>query len=453
MKSSRRVVITGMGALCNIGTTVDEMWASALKRQSQVSNIPKQWQLFNDFKCEVWAPLPPLDYAARGVTKAQLLKTDLVTVHQYITATEALKQAGFTFSEGDTKRTLKINELDNTQRMGVITGTAVGGITTAFNNHSLLVLGKNKKALEGMLSDEQKQSLHFQDWLAPRKLNPFAIPMLMSNAVSAFLGIQFSINGPNQTIDLACAAGSSAILTSFNAIKNGLLDIALTGGSEYLNDDYGASFRGFDVSGTLTQNKGDITLANRPFDKQRAGFLLAEGGSGALVLESYEHATKRGANILCEIVGGGNTFDAFSMMQPDPCAKQAQIAIEQAISTANISQQDINYINTHGTGTISGDESESALIKRLFGNRPLVASTKALTGHSIGAAGALEAIITAKTLMHQQAHGMPNLEEPINDLNFAVESQPVEAEYGLSQSFAFGGHNIALILKRINNEN
>jgi 3-oxoacyl-[acyl-carrier-protein] synthase II len=270
----------------------------------------------------------------------------------------------------------------------------------------------------------------------------------MSNAVSANLGIQFSINGPNQTIDLACASGASAIQSSFLAIKNGEIDMALTGGSEYLNDDYGSSFKGFDISGTLIQANNDMHTDYRPFDEQRSGFLLSEGGSATLVLESYEHARKRGANILCEIVGCGNTFDAYSMMQPDPSTKQAQKAIEQAVEMANIDLSDIDYVNTHGTGTMSGDEGESQLISRLFGNNPKVVSTKALTGHSIGAAGALEAIITAKTLQEGMTHGMPNLSNPINGLNYAIESGSINANYGLTQSFAFGGHNIALILKR-----
>lgn len=448
MKSNNRVVITGMGSICNIGTTLDEVWRTALQRKSHIQNIPQRWKKFNDFKCNIWAPLANIDYAARGITKAQLMKTDLVTIHQFITAKEALVQAGFSFSVGDSKRALRINELVDTQRVGVFMGTAVGGLNTAFNSHSNLVLSRNKKHLDGMLDDNQKQQLHFDDWIAPRKLNPFAIPMLMSNAVSANLGIQFSINGPNQTIDLACASGASAIQSSFLAIKNGEIDMALTGGSEYLNDDYGSSFKGFDISGTLIQANNDMHTDYRPFDEQRSGFLLSEGGSATLVLESYEHARKRGANILCEIVGCGNTFDAFSMMQPDPNTKQAQKAIEQAVEMANIDLSDIDYVNTHGTGTMSGDEGESQLISRLFGNNPKVVSTKSLTGHSIGAAGALEAIITAKTLQEGMTHGMPNLSNPINGLNYAIESGSINANYGLTQSFAFGGHNIALVLKR-----
>ncbi|GLR72629.1 beta-ketoacyl-[acyl-carrier-protein] synthase family protein [Agaribacter marinus] len=448
MASSGRVVITGMGALCNIGSNLDEVWNNALKSKSNVSEIPERWRLFNDFRCNIWAPLADIDYAKNGVTKSHLMKADLVTIHQYISVKEALLHAGFTFSQGDSKRAYKINELADTQRVGVYMGTAVGGVNTAFNNHSKLLLGKNKKILNTSLDETQKRMLNFEDWKTPRKLTPFAIPMLMSNAVSAFIGIQFSLNGPNHTTDLACAAGASAILNACQAIQSGAIDLALTGGSEYLNDDYGASFKGFDVSGTLTQHSGDMKAANRPFDNKRSGFLLSEGGAGALVLESYEHAVARKATIYAEIVGYGNTFDAYSMMQPDPSGAQGQVAIEQALTMAGIKPADINYINAHGTGTLSGDEAESNLIARLFGNKPSVVSTKALTGHSIGASGAIEAIVCTKTLYHSETHGMPNLADPINDLNYAIEPQKINAIYGLTQSFAFGGHNITLVLKR-----
>lgn len=443
--ANKKVVVTGVGVLCNLGRDHREVWGAAMDGKIIVDRIPERWKKFNDFKCQFWAPLPAIDYSSLGITKSDMLKSDMVTIHQQITATEALLNAGFEItSNPSVKDTFMIDGFLNHDRVGIYLGTAVGGMSSAFGNHSAIVLNKNKKTLSDQLNENQMAAINFDEWDSPRRVNPFTIPRLMPNAVSANLGIKFGLHGPNQVSGIACAAGGTAILNAYKAICSGDVDVAITGGSEYLNDEYGASFKGFDISGTLTQGTDPLT-ANNPFDESRSGFLFSEGGSATLILESYEHAIARGANIICSLSGVAESFDGMSLMQPDPDARQAERAILSALSQAGLTPQDIGYINTHGTGTVAGDVSESQLIKRIFAKETQVVSTKALTGHSIGASGAIEACLTALTLKHQASHGMPNLKNPICDINFVKGGSKVIARHGLTQSFAFGGHNIVLV--------
>lgn len=447
-----KVVVTGLGMMCNLGDNREQVWRTALNGKTVVEDIPESWRQFNDFKCRFWAPLPGVDYAKRGITKGDFTKSDLVTIHQQITATEALTQAGYHIAPHPiVKDGFFVDGLTDNPRVGVYLGTAVGGMSSAFENHSAMLLNKNKKTLASCLSESDKNAISLSEWDSPRRVSPFTIPRLMPNAVSANLGIKFGLRGPNQVSGIACAAGGTAIVNAYKAIANGDVDIAITGGSEYLNDKYGASFKGFDISGTLTKGQ-DLALANRPFDQSRSGFLFSEGASATLVLESYEHAVSRGARILSVLSGVGESFDGMSLMQPDPSAKQAEVAINKALLDAGITAGDIGYVNTHGTGTVSGDVSEVDLIDRVFGRKPIVVSTKALTGHAIGASGAIEACVTALTLHKGETHGMPNLVEPIKDLNFAYKAKSISARYGLSQSFAFGGHNIVLIFSKVEGE-
>ena len=225
--------------------------------------------------------------------------------------------------------------------------------------------------------------------------------------------------------------------------------MALTGGSEYLDHSSGGIFRGFDIANTLVQDCEHPETANRPFDKRRSGFLFSQGGAAVLVLEEYEGARKRGAPIIAEVSGYAETFDAYSMMNIAPDGVEIERMIRLALEDAQLTPNEIDYVNAHGTGTQLNDMTEAMVIERVFGRDVLVNSTKSLLGHSIGASGAMEAVVTALSLKHQTTHVCKNLEEPISELNFVRSPGPREISAALSQSFAFGGHNAALVLRRI----
>jgi 3-oxoacyl-[acyl-carrier-protein] synthase II len=284
--------------------------------------------------------------------------------------------------------------------------------------------------------------------VCPRRYNPFTVSRLMPNAVSAVLGIKYSIKGPTNTVALACAAGTSAIGQTYRAIRDGYLDVALAGGSEYWDDYYGAIFRGFDIANTLVQNCADPGTANCPFDLSRTGFLFSQGGSAVLVLEELEVARKRKAKILAEIVGFSETFDAYSMMSLAPDGSEIERMILNTLGDANITPAQVDYINAHGTGTVANDAVECHVLSRVFGSKPKINSTKSLLGHTIGASGAIEAVVTILSLLNQKTHICKNLKNPISSLNFVYEVEQHNFEYALSHSFAFGGHNAGLAIKR-----
>jgi len=220
-------------------------------------------------------------------------------------------------------------------------------------------------------------------------------------------------------------------------------------GAEYLGDPYGGIFRGFDIARTLASAGADLHRANRPFDRDRTGFLFAEGGAAVLVCEEAEAARRRGARPYAEITGYAETFDAHSIMSMDSSGTQIADMLAAAMQDAGCVPGDIDYVNAHGTGTAVNDEIESAVIERLFGHRPLVNATKSLTGHCIGASGGIEAAVTALSLAHQTTHACRNLEQPIRDLRFVRETGPCAIETAITQSFAFGGHNAAVVMRRI----
>ena len=261
------------------------------------------------------------------------------------------------------------------------------------------------------------------------------------------LGIRFSITGPNQTVCTACASGTMAIGQAFEAIAAGTADAALAGGAEYLADDYGGVFRGFDTAKTLVKNCDDPPTANCPFDRKRSGFLFAEGGSAVLVLEELSRALGRGAPVIAEVLSSAETFDAHSVMSIDPSAKQIRRMIARALDEANVTPGEIDYINTHGTATEQNDEIEARTIEAVFGTRPLINATKSLTGHTIGAAGAIETAITALSIARKTTHACKNLEEPVRPLNFVTTAGAFDIKTAFTQSFAFGGHNAGLVLR------
>jgi 3-oxoacyl-[acyl-carrier-protein] synthase II len=228
------------------------------------------------------------------------------------------------------------------------------------------------------------------------------------------------------------------------------VDLAVTGGSEYLYDEHGHIFRGFDVAGTLVQDYVDPESANRPFDEKRSGFLFSQGGAAVLVLEELEHARRRGATIIAEVIGYAESFDAHSMMSLAPGGEQIERMVHAAITDADLSPRDVDYVNAHGTGTKNNDQTEAEVIDRVFGKSVLINSTKSLLGHTIGASGAIEALVTALSLRDGTTHICKNLDTPLLGLNFVRSVEQHDLRVGLSQSFAFGGHNAAVVLRRYN---
>jgi 3-oxoacyl-[acyl-carrier-protein] synthase II len=339
-------------------------------------------------------------------------------------------------------------------RIGVFFGTGLGGAITFLQNHTHHLFRMPRAALvayadkHGGTVDREALNGVIAQMAHGTRFNPFEVSMVMPNAPAAAIGIKYNLTGPNQTCCLACASGTVAVGNAFRAVRDGRVDVAVSGGCEYFADEHGHIFRSFDVSGTLVREFADPQTANRPFDEKRSGFLFSQGGAAALVLEELEHAQRRGAPIMAEVIGFAETFDAHSMMSLAPGGKQIERMIRATLSDADLSPEDVDYINAHGTGTRNNDEIEAGVIDRVFGKSVRVNSTKSLLGHTIGASGAFEAVVTALTLRDGMTHICKNLDTPLLDLNFVRHAERFDPQVGLSQSFAFGGHNAAVVMRR-----
>ncbi len=452
----RRVVITGAGVICSLGSSLEEFWRNALAGNTRVEPIPARWRQFADYRSTLWSPLPDLDFTDRGISRVQRMHFDPFSLMAICAAREAIENAQLLLECKDKRaQTFVIRGID-TERAGVFMGTGVGGAYSFLQNHYNSILTRHRGALAALLEDVDLADRHKQVvesavqgmYLLPR-VNPFIVSMLMPNAVSAALGLTFSLHGPNTTYCVACASSTVSVGRAYRAIREGEVDLALTGGSEYLDDYYGYIFRGFDVSGTLVQDCQVPESANRPFDKRRSGFLFGQGGAAVLVLEELEAATKRGAAIVAEVVGFAESFDAYSMMAMEPDGVRIERMLQRALADANLSAADVDYVNAHGTGTEANDRIEAGVLARVFGDKVLINSTKSLVGHTFGASGALEAVVTAMGLKHGTTHASRNLDEPIAPLNFARSVENHDLRVGLSESFAFGGHNAAVVMRRV----
>ena len=450
---TKRVVITGLGVISSIGQNPDAFWKSCLEAKTRVERIPDHWFHYGDFHSQIWSPLPAIDYSSYGIGRIEEKQLDPSTLIAIACSFQALDSAGLEYTMLDQKRnTYSISSVDKA-RAGVFMGTGIGGLSTFASSYSHQLLLRHKETLakaSAQLADHpvgeilkqvQERMLH------PRRFNPFAVAMTMPNACSANVGIKFSLCGSNNAYCAACASGTVAIGYGFKAVRSGELDLAFVGGVEYLHDDYGGVFGGFDTVRALANNNEDPDKANRPFDKDRTGFLFSEGGGAVFVIEDLEHAQKRGAKIYAEILGYAETCDGFNIMMMESSGTQIMRMLRLAFADAGISAGEIDYINAHGTGTRLNDETETAVIEKVFGKKVLINSTKSLIGHTLGASGAIEAMVTALSIHHKTTHICRNLENPMKDLNFVthVDSYPIRT--GLSQSFGFGGHNAVLVLR------
>ncbi|ANZ62151.1 beta-ketoacyl-[acyl-carrier-protein] synthase II [Secundilactobacillus paracollinoides] len=405
-----RVVITGMGAVTPVGNDVETFVASLTAGKVG----------FN--------PITHFDATETGVTLAGEL-TDFDPL-QRLKKRDLRRMDGFSqyamYATGEAMEQAGIND-DNTdsERLGVIYGSGIGGLTTI-----------------------QEQVIKMHD-KGPDRVSPMFVPTAISNMASGNIAIHYNAQNICTTIVTACASGTNAIGEAFRQIKDGRADVMITGGAEASINEIGIA--GFAALSTLSKAT-DPEKASRPFDAARDGFVMGEG-AGTLILESLEHAQARGAEILGEIVGYGSTSDAYHITSPDPAGTQASRAMKLAIEEADITPADVDYINAHGTATKGNDSAESLAINKLFGEDSdvLVSSTKSMTGHLLGAAGAIEAVATTAAL---QSGKLPlnvgiTEQDPECQVNLVTkDNQNTAAEYAISNSFGFGGHNAVLAFRR-----
>lgn len=408
---SRRVVITGMGAITPVGNDVETFWNSIKNGKCGIDKIT----LFDttDFKAKLAAEVKdfnPEDY----VDKKEARRMDRFCHFAMAASKEAVEDSGLNFDEV------------NAERVGVILGSGIGGIGTI---------------------EEQVKKLNEK---GPNRVSPMLIPMIISNMASGHVAIRYGAKGICTTIVTACASANNAIGESFHKIRNNEVDVIISGGTEAAITPI--SIAGF-ASMTALSKSTDPERASIPFDAERNGFIMGEG-SGILILEELEHAKKRNAKIYAEVVGYGSTCDAYHITSPSPDGADGARAMKMAIDEANIEPKDVSYINVHGTSTPVGDKSETEAIKNVFEDYAYkipVSSTKSMTGHLLGAAGAVEAVISIKALQDGCVPPTVGLKvkDPECDLDYVTDlGRKADLNYALSNGLGFGGHNATILFKK-----
>ncbi|MBN8705848.1 MAG: beta-ketoacyl-ACP synthase II [Bacteroidetes bacterium] len=416
MSSLKRVVVTGMGALTPIGLTVPTFWDGLMAAKSGAGPITQFDASKHDTKfAHELKNFKATDYLDRKGAQ----RMDPFCQYAVIAADEAVKDSGLDTFEA----------LDK-ERVGVTIGSGIGGMQAYVN--------QTENYMQG----------------GPGRVSPFFIPMLIPDIAAGHVSIKHGFKGPNYATVSACATGSHSIADAFMLIRNDLADVMVAGGAEAAICTLGVA--GFNSMKALSTRNDAPELASRPFDLDRDGFVMGEG-SGVLVLESLEHAVKRGAKIYAELVGFGITGDAYHITAPAPGGEGAVRAMKIALRMASVSPDVVGYINAHGTSTPLGDKQESEAVKTVFGDHAYklkVSSTKSMTGHLLGAAGGIEAIASILAIVNQRIPPTINLTnpDPECDLNY-VPNKPVDADldFVLSNTFGFGGHNATLLFKKYDN--
>ncbi|HEX4964504.1 MAG TPA: beta-ketoacyl-[acyl-carrier-protein] synthase family protein [Thermoanaerobaculia bacterium] len=454
MSARPRVVVTGAGIVSNLGTDLESFWRACLAGRSIVEELPPAWPRRSRLRSRFWSPLGNWERETPLLGRFERKQADPVSRIALLAAESALRQAGVELRLADAKRNAYRLEGVAGDRAGVFLGTGVGGIHTCLESSRFLVLDQPRKALEQAAASSNDPATVaainavLADLEAPHVLNPFSVAMTMPNAAAALLSVKLGLCGPSLTFTCACASGTVALGRAFRALCQGECDFALAGGAEFLSDPYGCSFRGFDALGVLANGPRPAQEVNRPFDRERSGFLFSEGGGALLVLEEREHARRRNATVLAEVRGYGETADAYSLTAMAPGGGQIRRAIELCLADAGFLPEEVDYVNAHGTGTSTNDDLECRVLSEVFSPRVRVNSTKSLLGHTLGASGAFEAVATVLTLQGGIAHPSRNLSEPIAGLAFVTEAEAIQAERAISQSFAFGGQNAVLAFAR-----
>ena len=411
----KRVVITGLGALTPIGNNVDEFWEGLITGKSGAAPITKfdASKFKTQFACEIKG----FDIKDH-IDRKEARKLDEFSQYAMVSSSEAMADSGLMESQ------------PNVDRIGVIWGSGIGGLKTF-----------------------QDECMNFADGDGTPRFNPFFIPKMIADIAAGHISIKYGLRGPNYVTVSACASATNAMIDAFNYIRLGKVDAVVTGGSEAAVNESGIG--GFNALRALSTSNENPQTASRPFDKDRNGFVLGEG-SGALIFEEYEHAKKRGAKIYAEVIGGGMSGDAYHMTAPHPDGIGARNTMISALDDANLAPTDIDYVNVHGTSTPLGDIAEVKAIQAVFGEHAYninISSTKSMTGHLLGAAGAIEAIACVKAVQEDiippTINHTTDDEELDNKLNFTFnKAQKRTVNIAMSNTFGFGGHNTTVIIKK-----
>jgi len=413
----KRVVITGIGTINPLGDNIRDYFDNLDKGLSGAGMITRfDTTLFKTkFACEI----KNYDPAKYGIDRKEERKMDLYSQFAIIATEQAIKDSGLNSENSDPSR------------IGVILGSGIGGITTMFNE------------VEG----------YFEGGKIPR-FSPFIIPKMIPDIAPGIISMKYGFRGPNYATVSACASSNHAMIDSLTHIRLGKADVIITGGSEAGISV--PSIGGFNSAQAISTNNEEFMTASRPFDKTRDGFVMGEG-SGILVFEEYEHAKARGAKIYCEVAGGGMTADAYHLTAPHPDGLGAESVMRLAVEDAGLSLDEIDYINVHGTATPLGDIAELKAVKAVFKEHAFklnISSTKSMTGHLLGATGAVEALVCVHAIIDSIVPPTINfkVEDPEIDYNLNLtlnKAQKREVRAALSNTFGFGGHNSSLVLKKI----
>ena len=410
--AKRRVVITGLGVLSAVGNTVEENWKNILAGKSGIDFITK-------FDTEPYAvkfagELKDFD-VSEYITPKEAKKMDPFIHYGIAAGAQAIRDSGIEVTA------------DNAPRIGVSMGSGIGGIGSIETQHNALLKS------------------------GPRRVSPFFVPSSIINMISGNLSIMFGLKGPNMAIGTACATGTHSIGDAARMIQYGDVDAMVAGGAEYATTELGLA--GFAAARALSTRNDEPTKASRPWDADRDGFVLADG-AGAVMLEEYEHAKARGAKIYAEVLGFGMSGDAYHMTLPSEGGEGAGRCMKTALANAGVEPSQINYINAHGTSTPAGDVCETSAVKSVFGEHAYnlaMSSTKSMTGHALGAAGAMEAVFTALAIKNQTLPPTINLDNPQEgcDLDYVANgAREAKIDFALSNSFGFGGTNATIVLAK-----
>ena len=411
--NKRRVVITGLGMVSPVGLTVTESWENILAGKSGIAPL-EQFDV-SDYSVRFGGSVRNLDMTQYLKAK-DIKKMDLFIHYGMAAGIQAVEDSGLEITD------------ENAWRIGVSIGSGIGGITGIEKGHNALLKG------------------------GPRKVSPFFVPSNIINMTSGNLSVKYGLKGPNIALVTACATATHSIGDAARIIEYGDADVMITGGSEMATSTTGLA--GFASARALSTRNDDPQAASRPWDKDRDGFVLSDG-AGVVVLEEYEHAKARGANIYAEVLGFGMSGDAYHMTLPSKGGEGASRCMDSALRNSALNPDQIDYINAHGTSTPAGDQAETDAAKRTFGDHAYqltMSSTKSMTGHLLGAAGGIEAIFTALALRDQVAPPTINLTnpDPDCDLDYApLTAKEMKIDYAISNSFGFGGTNGTLILGKI----
>lgn len=412
----RRVVITGLGALTPLGNNVQDYWNALAKGVSGAAPITK----FNaeKFKTKFACEVKNFD-SSEYIDRKEARKMDLFTQYGMVVAQQAMDDSG-----------LDLGAI-NLDRAGVIWGSGIGGLTTF-----------------------QHEVADFTKGDGTPRFNPFFIPKMIADICPGLISMKYNLRGPNFTTVSACASSTNALIDAFTYIRLGKADVIVSGGSEAAVTEAGVG--GFNAMKALSERNDSPETASRPFDKERDGFVLGEG-AGALIVEEYEHAKARGAKIYAEIIGGGMSADAYHMTAPHPEGLGVVRVMENALEDAGISKEEVDYINVHGTSTPLGDVGEAKAIQQVFGEHAYklnISSTKSMTGHLLGAAGAIESIASIMAMQHNLIP--PTINHFTDDealdakLNMTFnKAQEREVNVAISNTFGFGGHNFSVIFRKL----